>query len=714
MGGIIMKDVFPNYNGMPLRWVWTYYDVESKPLMKVARYDSPNRKKEVIPYHQDSDGQWKVGAVPKPYPLFGLDSLNENKHSEFVFIVEGEKCASALRSLGFIAFTSIGGADNAFSSDWTPCSGLKNVIIMPDNDEPGRKYCADICSAIDALDKPPQVFKVELRGIQEGEDIVDWIKQRISCWDTYSPIPEENGKEIVAELLAEIGFKIPIGRDQKTIKEHDWPKQISLQMKALPLWSDNLLPSPLREFVSELSNATETPKELSAFLALSVIATTVQGKYRVKVKPDYFEPVNIWTCVALPPGNRKTAVLGALTQPLMEWEDQQRILLEPIIAKMVSEEQTLNAKINALRQKAGKSEGSNLKEIQNDILQYEAELPLIPKMPQLWTSDVTPENLGVIMAENDERMAILSDEGGIFDILAGRYSNGIPNLDIFLQSHAGSSVRVNRGSRSPLYLHKPALSLGLSPQPDVLKGLTANPSFRGRGLLARFLYGLPPSTLGYRLLNTQPISSETRVNYSNLMHALLSSPWSLDEHDKKTSHVIKLSADSYELWKCFERHIEPLMRVGEKYSHITDWAGKLAGAIVRMAGLLHIIRHAFQQPWLKAIQSEDMQAAIDIGNIMGEHALAVFEMMGADPAVEGAHIILYWIQKRFIRSFTFRECHQAHKSRFKKATQMRPAMEVLIEEGILRRVEATNKVAHRPSEIFQVNPHVIAEKDSSF
>ena len=61
----------------------------------------------------------------------------------------------------------------------------------------------------------------------------------------------------------------------------------------MPIWSDNLLPSPVREFVSELSNATETPKELGAFLALSVIATAAQGKYRVKVKPHYFEPVNI-------------------------------------------------------------------------------------------------------------------------------------------------------------------------------------------------------------------------------------------------------------------------------------------------------------------------------------------------------------------------------------------------------------------------------------
>jgi len=54
------------------------------------------------------------------------------------------------------------------------------VIIIPDNDEPGKKYCTDICSALHALDKPPQIFKVELRGIQEGEDIVDWIKQRFS------------------------------------------------------------------------------------------------------------------------------------------------------------------------------------------------------------------------------------------------------------------------------------------------------------------------------------------------------------------------------------------------------------------------------------------------------------------------------------------------------------------------------------------------------
>ena len=51
----------------------------------------------------------------------------------------------------------------------------------------------------------------------------------------------------------------------------------------MPIWSEDLLPSPLREFVSELSNATETPRELGAFLALSVIATAAQGKYGLRL-----------------------------------------------------------------------------------------------------------------------------------------------------------------------------------------------------------------------------------------------------------------------------------------------------------------------------------------------------------------------------------------------------------------------------------------------
>ena len=119
------------------------------------------------------------------------------------------------------------------------------------------------------------------------------------------------------------------------------------------------------------------------------------------------------------------------------------------------------------------------------------------------------------MADNDEKMSVLSDEGGIFDILAGRYNGGIPNLDLFLQSHSGSSVRVDRGSRKTVHMESPALTMGLSPQPEVLKSLTSKNGFRGRGLLARFLYALPESRLGFRLLDCDPVPDNVLHEYKN-------------------------------------------------------------------------------------------------------------------------------------------------------------------------------------------------------
>lgn len=71
---------------------------------------------------------------------------------------------------------------------------------------------------------------------------------------------------------------------------------------------------------------------------------------------------------------------------------------------------------------------TEFEQLKKEITDTEASLPRIPAVPQIWAQDVTPENLGNIMADNNERMAILSDESGIFDILGGRYSGTIPEF----------------------------------------------------------------------------------------------------------------------------------------------------------------------------------------------------------------------------------------------------------------------------------------------
>ncbi len=82
--------------------------------------------------------------------------------------------------------------------------------------------------------------------------------------------------------------------------------------------------------------------------------------------------------------------------------------------------------------------------------------------PQYLGDDATPESIALLLNDNAGRLALLSPEGDVFDLMAGRYSsNGAPNLGVYLKGHAGDDIRVNRANRdfTARYIHKPALSI---------------------------------------------------------------------------------------------------------------------------------------------------------------------------------------------------------------------------------------------------------------
>jgi putative DNA primase/helicase len=194
-----------------------------------------------------------------------------------------------------------------------------------------------------------------------------------------------------------------------------------------------------------------------------------------------------------------------VVQPLIEYEREERDRIAPERVNAVRERKTNEAQIERLRKQVVSDSDEGAK---TQLLALEQSLTEIQEFPRYWTQDCTPEALAILTTKNSERMAVLSDEGGYLDILGGRYSRGIANLDFVLQAHAGAPVRVDCKSGDTTYLAKPLLTIGLSPQPAVLSGLSDIPGFRGRGLLARFMYGLPPSNLGVaNIIHSQYLSA---------------------------------------------------------------------------------------------------------------------------------------------------------------------------------------------------------------
>jgi len=93
----------------------------------------------------------------------------------------------------------------------------------------------------------------------------------------------------------------------------------------------------------------------------------------------------------------------------------------------------------------------------------------VPPLPKLFVNDATPEALADHVMEQDNRMAVISDEGGFFEVISGLYNGGKANNDIVLKGYDGGDVRIERKDRSVRL--RPYLTLALVAQPQVLKSL---------------------------------------------------------------------------------------------------------------------------------------------------------------------------------------------------------------------------------------------------
>ena len=235
----------------------------------------------------------------------------------------------------------------------------------------------------------------------------------------------------------------------------EWNPPHEFEGYQLPLWPLEVFPEYAQRFAKEVSRSTETPIEMASILILSAIATAAMKNFYVEVHRSYQEPLALWTLAILPSGSRKSKVFELIMAPIMAWEEQKRAQQQVLTGPSISRKITLEEKVKHLRRKAAQiNNDSSFEEYQKQIEFLENEIELMLVSPQLWTSDVTPEHLGTLMAQNDGAMAILSDEGAIFDIIGGLYSKGKANIDLLLKGHSGGSAKVNRGNRPEVHLER--------------------------------------------------------------------------------------------------------------------------------------------------------------------------------------------------------------------------------------------------------------------
>jgi replicative DNA helicase len=273
-------------------------------------------------------------------------------------------------------------------------------------------------------------------------------------------------------------------RKERRMSPEHWDLPAAFDEYDLPDFPVASLSPCLRAFVQGLASETQTPTDLPAMLVLTVCAGSVARKVRIEARSSWTEPLNLYTAIAMSPGSRKSAVFEATCEPL---EEVERELIEETreeIAQAASEYRTLEQRRDRIEKEAAKTDDPvdrQSKQVEAIQLAQELAARSVPATPRLIAADVTPETLASLLAEQCGRMCLLSAEGGLFDILAGRYTGGAPNFEVILKGHSGDELRVDRRGRAE-HVRQPALTIGLTVQPDVIRGLVDKPGFRGRAV----------------------------------------------------------------------------------------------------------------------------------------------------------------------------------------------------------------------------------------
>ena len=486
----------------------------------------------------------------------------------------------------------------------------------------------------------------------------------------------------------------------------------------LPVFNLDLLPCKVRGFSKTLCESLQVSPGMVAPAVVSVSALGIQKKYVVHPLPGWDEPPNLYISIVQEPSERKSPTMKEVLVPVYEYETEENERLAPEIATYKAKKEVLENRIrntiNSLS-KSGKKKGDekyldmgDLDTFQNELNQLEEVAPV-----RLAVDDVTMEVLGKLLEQNKERIGIMSTEGGIFNILAGRYSDKTV-IDIVLKAYSGDRFSQDRLGRKGQTLNSPLITMLLYVQPIIIKEVMENSEFVGRGLNARFLYSIPPSTIGKRRYRVMEIPEADRAEYVDTVKRLLEIPV------PETPKAVELDGDADKIAESFFYEIEKEME--DASPEFRAWLGKLHGTTMRIALSLHCLEHIEKSGEYK-ISGETMKNAMQMGRYFKAHAEAAYNIMGLmdSPEVRDAKYIMKRIDSTGLMEIKFRDLYQMCKDRKGMDTRdgMIPGMNCLIEHGFIRvnkgylntQNPQNPQKGGRPSEIIYVNPEYIKQKE---
>lgn len=498
-----------------------------------------------------------------------------------------------------------------------------------------------------------------------------------------------------------------------------WPEAISLDQGApAKLDLSRAIPSclpDLRAYCTGLAEALQVSEDAIAPLALSTFSIATSRAYIAEVRAGWRETPCLWVAVLAESGERKSALVSAMSQPFYGWQRRESERLKTPIAVHQEKRKTCEAKLNSKRSKlVATPPGVEHDGLAAEVRDLAVELDAIPTIhtPNLITNDATPEAIRDLMVRNGEKLAWISAEVDPCQLMGSQYSKtGQSNFDLFLKAFSGEPVAVARVNRGDVHLRAPCLSMALFVQPAAMNKVLSDAYAVEKGLVPRLCLIRPTSKIGTRQTRPEPVPNHLIEWWEGVIFDTLNQAWSgkaclegpnvyLSESSPVVVNFTEQALIKFEAF--MEAHESRLAEDGD-LRPILAFGSKLPGVLVRIALNFAVLRSR----GCPIIDDKCLCAALEWAPFLIDHFRFAVGEAGLGKDLKLARRLLRFIRTKSQWEFSARDALRWVDSAGARMEDIIPALELLEERGWIREQSNQRSSLGRPASTrYLVHPSI--------
>ena len=360
-----------------------------------------------------------------------------------------------------------------------------------------------------------------------------------------------------------------------------------------------VFPIRIQRIIGSLHDCQGYPVDYVAAAILAAIAVGIGNSHLVQVKRNWLESPILYMALIGRPGANKSHPLSFAFQPFIEHDYCQNQEYQKLYAEY---ERTMSMSKKE-RMEAGLD-----------------EFPQAPVRKRFLVSDITPEGLSLIHAQNPRGLCLWSDELSAWFKNFNRYNNGSEEQFWLSVFSAKTTMSDRKNAKSSIFIKRPYISVIGTIQKKILREL-AKGERSSNGFIDRILFVMPNLQQKARW-NGKELPEDIEQEWNAIIDRLIQSECHLDEHGEIAPQILFFSEDAKRRLYEWQHHFSELCD-RETNDTIVSIYCKLEIYIIRFCLIIQLARWTCGECDKTYIDLLTVERAIKLTEYFKESALSV-------------------------------------------------------------------------------------------